>query len=209
MTVTVNGQHLKQAPYGKNTCSKEVAVSILDIIFFIALAAGIVLGLLRGLLKQIFALVGVVLIAIGTSYASPIASKMLQNIIESETTRSIVAVIATFIVLSIVYAVVTTVISHVINKTPVLGRLNRILGAAFAVIVVYLVFGFVTALVVETSSDFLAALKGIFDKSWVVTNIYGGAESPERNFFGHWLLRVLVEKIQSLAPEETALLFCA
>lgn len=179
-------------------------MTVLDYIYLIALGAGIILGLWRGLVKQIFVLAGVVVIAVGTSYLSPLPTKWLQNAISSDTTRSIVGVAITFVVLTIVYSVVTTLISRLINKTPGLGKANRILGAVFAFAVVYLAFGFVTALVVQTSPDVMPSLKTVFGKSWIVSNIYGGAESPERNFFGNWLLKTLIEKIQSLAPDLAA-----
>ena len=176
---------------------------MLDIIFLVAIVAGVLLGVLRGFVKQIFVLAGVLVVSVGTSYLSPVVARWLENSIQSDTVRSLVAMGATFILVSILYAVVTAIISHVISKTPGLGMINRILGAVFAVVVVYLSFGFVTAVVVETPQDMLPSLKSFFGNSWVVNNIYGGAESPERNFFGHWLVQVLIEKIQALAPDLT------
>lgn len=176
-------------------------MTVLDYIYLIALGGGIVLGLWRGLVKQIFVLAGVFVIAVGTSYISPLPARWLENAISSDATRNIVAVALTFVVLTIVYSVVTALISRLINKTPGLGKANRILGAVFAVAVVYLGFGFITALVVQTSEEFLPSLKTVFGNSWIVNTIYGGAESPERNFFGNWLLKVLIDKITSLAPD--------
>lgn len=178
-------------------------MTTLDYIYLILLACGILLGLWRGLVKQIFSLLGVFVVAIGTAYISPLPAKWLEGAIESDATRNIVALVITLVVLSIVYGVVTGLICKFINKTPGLGKLNRILGMVFAVAVVYLGFGFITALVVQTAEDFLPTLKGVFNDSWIVNNIYGGTESPERNFFGNWLLKTMLEKIQSLAPTLT------
>ena len=174
---------------------------MLDIIFLVAIVAGVLLGVLRGFVKQIFVLAGVLVVSVGTSYLSPVVARWLENSIQSDTVRSLVAMILTFVLVAVVYAVVTAIISRIVNKTPVLGKVNRILGAVFAVVVVYLSFGFVTAVVMETPQDMLPSLKKFFGNSWVVKNIYGGAESPQRNFFGHWLIQVVIEKIQSIAPD--------
>ena len=174
---------------------------ILDYIYLIALGAGILLGFWKGFIKQIFALAGVLIITVGTTYISPLPAHWLEGVITSDTTRNIVAMALTFVVLAIGYGIVTRLISRLVNKTPGLGKVNRILGAVFAVAVVYLSFGFVTALVVETSQEFLPSVKKIFEESWIVNVVYGGTASPGRNFFGHWLFRVLVEKISSLAPD--------
>ena len=173
---------------------------LLDYIYLIALGVGIFLGLWRGFIKQIFALGGVLVIAVGTTYLAPVTAKVL-GVIQTDVTRNIVAMVVTLLVLSMVYGVITRLISRLVNKTPVLGKVNRILGAVFAVAVVYLGFGFVTALIVETSQEFLPSVKAIFEQSWIVRVVYGGAANPQRNFFGHWLLRVMVEKIASLAPD--------
>ena len=173
---------------------------VLDIIYAAAIVIAMLVGFWRGLVKQIFVLAGVVIIAIGTSYLSPVVAGWLSGAIESDATCTIVAILITLVVLSVVYAIITSFISRLINKTPGLGKVNRILGAVFAFAVVYLGFGFITAVVMETSPDVLPSIKTFFGDSWVVNNIYGGAENPERNFFGDWLLRTLLEKIQSLVP---------
>ncbi len=179
-------------------------MTLLDFIFLGALALGLVLGIWKGFIKQVFALAGVFVVAIGTTYLAPYPNNWLASVIESEATRSIVAIAITFVVLAIVYGVITGFIGKLVNKIPILGWLNRLLGAVFSVAVVYLIFSVIVSLFVGTSDEFLAGLKGLlqesFDTSWIVNNIYGGKANPERNFFGNWLLQEISEKISSLLP---------
>lgn len=179
-------------------------MTVLDYIFLGCTAVGLILGIWKGFLKQVLAIVGVVVVAIGTTYLAPLPEKWLQGVIETDGTRTIVALAATFVVLSIIYAIISRIISKIVNKIPILGWLNRILGAVFSVAVVYMVFSIVVSLILgNTDETFLPKIKELlaepFKESWIVQNIYGGTEHPEKNFFGNWLMNVLLEKIQSLA----------
>lgn len=183
-------------------------MTILDFVFLGALALGLILGICRGLIGQVFALVGVFVIAIGTSYLSPLVDGLLSSVIEADGVRSIVAIIATFVVLAIVYGIITKLVGKLVNKIPILGWLNRLLGAIFAVVVVYLVFSVIVSLMLGTADDFLKGTKGLllehFENSWIVNNIYGGRENPNANFFGNWLLKILQERISTLIPTPAA-----
>lgn len=180
-------------------------MTLLDYIFLGAIAIGLFLGIWKGFIKQIFALAGVFVIAIGTTYLAPYPNAWLTPVIESETTCTIVAIGITFVVLAVVYGVITGLIGKLVNKIPILGWLNRLLGALFSIAVVYIIFSVLVTLIIGTSDEFLAGLKGLlkepFESSWIVNNIYGGTANPEKNFFGNWLLQVISEKISALLPQ--------
>lgn len=171
---------------------------ILDYIILGSLALGLFLGLWKGFLKQIFAIVGIFLIGLLTSVLSPYPDKWLHGVIKSDSTRHMVAVIATFVVLAVIYGIVTKLLSKVVNKIPILGWLNRLLGAIFSVAVVYMVYAVIVAIVLRANAGFMVKLQGHFVKSWMVNHIYGGAEHVGRNFFGNWLVDLFVKKITSL-----------
>ncbi len=180
-------------------------MTILDYLWLILLAAGLIFGAVRGFLKIIFALVGVVVVAVATSYLSPYVDKWLSSVISTSGTRAIIAMVATFFALSVVYGLITKIISKLVNRISVLGWINRLLGAFCGAATVYIVFSLITSLVFGTSSGLLTKfaelLQQPFEESWIITNIYGGAENPEKNFFGHWLLENFLKLVQQYVPE--------
>lgn len=175
---------------------------IIDYIFLASLALGLFLGLWKGFLKQVFAIVGVFVIGLLTSVVSPYPDKWLHNAIKSDGTRHLVAVLITFVVLTIIYAIVTKLISKAVNKIPILGWLNRLLGAIFSVVVVYMVYAVLIAIVLRANSGLMVKLQGHFAKSWIVNHIYGGTAHTGRNFFGNWLVDLFVKKISALLPKK-------
>lgn len=172
---------------------------ILDYVILGCLVLGLILGTWKGFIGQIFAIAGIFLVGLGTSLLSPYPDKWLAGVIASDTIRHLVAIVITFVVLGIVYALLTKLLSKLVNKIPVLGWLNRLLGAIFSVVVVYMVFGVVVAIVLRATKGFIADMQTHFLNSWFVNNIYGGLDF-DKNFFGNWLVNLFVEKISSLLP---------
>lgn len=172
---------------------------ILDYIILGCLVLGLVIGFWKGFIGQIFAIAGIFLVGLGTSLLSPYPDKWLAGLIKSDTVRHLVAIIVTLVVLGIIYAILSKFISKLVNKIPVLGWLNRLLGAIFSVAVVYMVFGVVVAIVMRATQGAIANLQSHFIKSWFVNKIYGGLDF-DKNFFGNWLVNLFVEKISSLLP---------
>ena len=170
---------------------------ILDYVIIVFLVGSIIIGFVKGLFKQIFALLGIVLIGIGTSALSPYPNKWLAGVIESDLWRGIVAMLITFAVLSLIYGLVTKLISKGINKIPVIGWLNRLLGAVFAIGVAYLALAVVIALVLNIPFGFMDKVQDHFAKSWFVNHVYGGLESG-KNFFGNWLVKLFMNQIGKL-----------
>lgn len=180
-------------------------MTFLDYLWLILFAAGLIFGAVRGFLKIVFALVGVIVVAVATSYLSPYADKWLSSLITTDGTRALVSMIATFLVLSVLYGLITKLISKLVNKITVLGWINRLLGAFCGAATVYVVFSLIASLVFGTSDGLFnklaELLKQPFEESWIITNIYGGAENPEKNFFGHWLLENFLKLVQQYVPE--------
>jgi len=173
---------------------------VLDYVILGCLALGLILGTWKGFLGQIFAIAGIFLVGLGTSVLSPYPDKWLAGVISSDTIRHLVSILVTFAVLAIVYAILTKLLSKLVNKIPILGWLNRLLGALFSVAVVYMVFGVIVAIVLRATQGFVADLQPHFVNSWFVNHIYGGLENPDRNFFGNWLVNLFVEKVSALMP---------
>lgn len=171
---------------------------VLDYVILGSLAVALVLGLWKGFLKQVFAIVGVFVIGLCTSLLSPYPDKWLASLIEKDVTRHVVAIVGTFVVLTGIYILITTLISKAVNKIHVLGWLNRLLGAVFAVGVVYMVYAVVVAIVLKTPPKIFGKLQGHFLESWSVQHIYGGTEHTGRNFFGNWLVDLFINKIHAL-----------
>lgn len=170
---------------------------ILDYVILVALLLGIFLGFKKGLFKQIFALLGIVVISMGTSALSPYPNKWLSGVMPSDFWRGIVSMVITFIVLSVIYGIITKLISKLINKIPVIGWLNRLLGALFSIAVVYMIFAVIIALALNIPFGFMEKVQDHFARSWIVRHIYGGLESG-KNFFGNWLVKLFMKQIGKL-----------
>ena len=86
--------------------------------------------------------------------------------------------------------------------------INRVVGAALGLLIVYLVFAIVVAFVVGPLGGLVPfvtdSLKPEVEASWIRNHIY----TDEGNFFGNWIIGTMAEKImeiiQGQQPEETA-----
>lgn len=172
---------------------------ILDYVIIASFVIGLVLGLWKGFFRQVFAIAGIFIIGMCTSLLSPYPDKWLAGVISSDTWRHLIAIIATFAVLSAIYGIIIKLLSKVINKIPIIGWLNRLLGAVVSVAVVYLIFAVLVAIVVKVTGGFLTKLQPHFLKSWFVRHLYGGTDTS-KNFFGNWLFNMFTNKIASLLP---------
>ena len=173
---------------------------IADYVIIGAFIVGLVLGLWKGLFKQVFALAGIFVIGLGTSMLSPYPASWLASVIESDTIRNIVALVVTAAVISAVYGLVVKLLSKIINKIPILGWLNRLLGAVFSIAVVYLILAVLVAIVLQGEEESMfVSLRPYLEDSWFVEKLYGGADAS-KNFFGNWLVNMFWEKIGDLIP---------
>lgn len=180
-------------------------MTLIDWLILAGFVAALVVGIIRGFLKQIFGFIGVLVIPIGATYLAPLPNRWLEGAITDSGTRYIVSLLATLVVLILVYWLITSLISKLISKLPILGWLNRILGAVLAVGITYVIISLLVSIVLgNESSTFLSFLKNLlyepFSQSKIITVVYGGAENPERNFFGTWLIKMLLEKLGAVLP---------
>ena len=181
-------------------------MNFLDYVILAILAVSMVVGFLKGLLKQLLTVGGIIVVALLTAVVSPWVQSWFVDVIESEGTRSAVAMFATVILLAVAYGFVAWLISKLLKKIHLIKVLDKVLGGAMGIVVVYLVFAVVFALFTQTSEDFLPTLKGwlgeSIETSWFGQNIYNG----DANFFGNWVINGIAEKlIQSFQPAEALL----
>ena len=170
---------------------------ILDYVILACLAVGLILGLWKGLFRQVFAIAGIFIIGLLTSVLSPYPDKWFAGVIKSNMVRHIVAIVLTLAVVAAIYGVIIRFLSKLINKIPIIGWLNRILGAVFSIAAVYMIFAVLIAIVLRVTGGFIVKWQPHFLKSWFVRHVYGGTDTG-KNFFGNWLVNMFVNKIHAL-----------
>ena len=170
---------------------------ILDYVILVGLVLGVVTGLWKGFFKQVLAILGIFVIGALTSVLSPYPDNWLSGVMENEGTRHIVAVIITFVIVAVVYGIVSRFLSKLVNRIPIIGWFNRLLGAIFSVATVYMIFAVLVAIVMGATEGFLADWQEHFLQSWFVNNVYGGLDTS-KNFFGTWLVNMFMDKINAL-----------
>ncbi len=149
-------------------------MQVLDYIIVGFTLFSLILGIIRGFLRPLFDLAGIfVVIYAGGSFA-PVLQPLLGKLITDAGTCSVVAMIASMVLVFLVYLLITKLILLIFKKGA-LGAINRIVGAVFGVIIVYLVVSVLTAFMYNESKMFAglqSALKPIFDQSWIVKNMF-------------------------------------
>lgn len=173
----------------------------MKVIDFIVLGLAVffmIRGLLKGFLGQLFGVIGTALVAIATANLYQFPAKWMSNLIVDENTRLAVALIATGAVLFLVYKLITMLIVKLVTKNKGLGALNRVIGMVLGVAIVYVFTAIVVSLLFNTDDTFLVVIKKtikpIFEGSWTATKLYSN------NFFGDWIVQMIVEKFQSALP---------
>ena len=173
-------------------------MKVIDFIVLGLAAFFMVRGLLKGFLGQLFGVIGVTVVSIVTANVSQYPAKWMENLIVDENTRMAVALIATAVVVFLLYKLITMLIVKLVTKNKGLGFLNRLIGMLLGVGIVYMATAVLVSLLFNTADTFLplvkSLLKGVFEESWIVTNVY------KNNFFGDWVIKMLVEKIQYILP---------
>ncbi len=174
-------------------------MNAIDIIFLIAMAVCVIAGFFKGIIRQVLTLVGIVVVASLTATVAPHVQKWLGGVVENENTRKVIAMIAAALLLAVAYGLVALILTKILRKLKVIGVLDRILGGILGFAEVYLLFAVLFALFNDTADGFLPLLKKAvgqsFRESWVGAHIYAN------NFFGHWIIVDIAQKIlDSLAP---------
>lgn len=174
---------------------------MIDIIFIAALVVGLVLGLIKGFLKPLLSAIGLIIIAFGSSALTPVVQGWLMGVDMDDSLRPMFALIATIIGLSVVWMLVSLIIRKIITARRGVGFLNRVIGAAIGVIIVYLSFAVVIAFIVNLGGlvPFVRDMLGPeVEKSWIRANIY----SDSANFFGNWIVQDMARRILDIMQQQ-------
>ena len=174
-------------------------MNVLDFVILAILAISMIVGLFKGLLKQLLTVVGIIVVAMLTATVAPFVQSWFVNIIPNEGTRAAVAMFASLILLAVAYGVLAWLLGKLLKKIKIFKVLDKILGGAMGIAVVYLVFSVIFAVILDTNENFLPSIKNsvgdAFQNGWFGTHIYA------KNPFGTWIIRDIAEKlIQSLQP---------
>ena len=174
-------------------------MNVLDFIILAILALSMVIGFFKGLIKQLLTVVGIVVVAMLTAIVAPYVQNWFASTEMAEGTRSAVAMFATVILLAVVYSILAMLVSRLLKRFHLIKMLDRLLGGAMGIVVVYLVFAVIFALILNTSAEFLPKLKSWLGESF--GNGFFGTKIYKNNFFGDWVINDIAEKlIKSFKP---------
>lgn len=184
-------------------------MNVFDWIFIAALVLGFVLGLIKGFLKPLFSAIGFVVIAFGSSALAPTVQGWLMNVEMGEDFRPLLAIILSIVGITIVWVLVSLILRKIITKQKGMSALNRVIGAALGILIVYLVFAVIIAFITGLLGGFIPDIKEKIgpeiEASWIRKNIY----TNEANFFGNWIIEKMAERImeimQGAQPEAESL----
>ncbi len=155
-------------------------------------------GIRKGAVKQVLGIAGIFVITIGARYLAPLMQEWLISLLDSAELASSISFIVAMIAIGIVYGILCGIASKIINNIPLVGKLNKILGAIAGVAGIY----FVAAVIIKVLQFIGASGEkplAFLEESWVVNNVYSN------NFFGDWIMEELMKGIEKVTPT-TALL---
>lgn len=163
-----------------------------------------VIGLIKGFVKQILAIGLVFVVPVFGSVLTPYLQQweFISNLITDVNTKGIVCMVFSYVIITIAYILLSNLISKIVNKTKVVGKVNRLLGGFIGILVVYLVMSVVCVIVMGV--DDYVMFKGLneslaetFNNSWIYTNIFAG----DKNFFGNWVMKSVIDTILEALPQ--------
>lgn len=170
-------------------------MNVFDWIFIGALGLGFVLGLIKGFLKPLLSAIGFIVVAFGSSLLAPTIQGWMMGISMNDDLRPLLAIVLAFVGLSVIWLLVSFVLRKIITSRKGVGAINRVIGAALGLVIVYLVFAVIVAFIVGPLGGLMPF---ITDKlgpevqaSWIRTHIY----TDEGNFFGNWIIGSMAERI--------------
>lgn len=172
-------------------------MNVFDWIFIATLVLGLVLGLIKGFLKPLFSAIGFVVIAFGSSALAPTVQGWLMNVEMGENFRPLLAIVISIVGLTIVWVLISLVLRKIITKRKGMSVLNRVIGAALGILIVYLVFAVLTAFIVTLGGltpNITEKLGPEIEASWIRQNIY----TDKGNFFGNWIIQKMAERIMEI-----------
>ena len=144
----------------------------------------------------------IVAVAVGTSYLFKFPMQWLSGVIPDEKILSIVCIVITAIVLAIIYGVIAHFVKKPFKHFKLLKAVDKILGAALSVAVVYALVAIFVEALTRTDIEFMAKLQELLapqtENSWIINNVYAN------NFFGKWIFDVISNGIAQIAPAGVA-----
>lgn len=174
-------------------------MQIIDYVILGIAVIGLIVGLIRGFISQLLALLGIVAVAVGTSYLFKFPMQWLSGVIPDEKILSIVCIVITAIVLAIIYGVIAHFVKKPFKHFKLLKAVDKILGAALSVAVVYALVAIFVEALTRTDIEFMAKLQELLapqtENSWIINNVYAN------NFFGKWIFDVISNGIAQIAPQ--------
>lgn len=174
-------------------------MQIIDYVILGIAVIGLIVGLIRGFISQLLALLGIVAVAVGTSYLFKFPMQWLSGVISDEKILSIVCIVITAIVLAIVYGVIAHFVKKPFKHFKLLKAVDKILGAALSVAVVYALVAIFVEALTRTDIEFMAKVNEWLapqtENSWIINNVYAN------NFFGKWIFDVISNGIAQIAPQ--------
>ena len=180
---------------------------ILDYIIIAVALVSFVLGLVKGFLTPVVNLAGFFVVLYAGGAFSSTLYPLISQVIPDENTCSIASAIASMLLVWFAYFLISRLIVKVITKSKVLGAVNRLIGGALGVVMVYLVVSIVTAFMQNENTLFASIREQYgeaFNQSWVVQNIY------KTNPIGEGLVNSAFQKLielleNALIPQAYAL----
>lgn len=144
-------------------------MNTLDIILIICLSAALIEGLVRGFTEQIIALVSIIAGTWAAFKFSQLVCSMLQPYLQiSEKVLYVIVFVLMIVVVILLLRLLGKVIKASI-KFVMLGWLDRLLGALFALIKVSLIIGIVIILFNTINSSFHIVSESVMENSVIYT----------------------------------------
>ncbi len=167
-----------------------MSLAIIDYIFFGAVIIALIVGLMKGFLSRLVSLGGLILGVIVAGQFSAVVSGWLASLIEMESSRNLVAYIVCILVTFIVVAIIGKSLKKIIRSVKLFNSIDKLLGAALSVGIVYVIFGFIFAIInMETEvmmlQYILASLETLAPSTSLAASVYG------ENAIGNWLASML------------------
>lgn len=167
-----------------------MSLAIIDYVFFAAVMIALIVGLVKGFLSRLITLGGLILGIIVAGQFSTMVSGWMVSLIETESTRNLVAYIVCILVVFIIVSIIGKALKKLVTSVKLLKSLDRLLGAALSVGIVYVVFAFIFAVVsIETETVLLQyifdALETLAPSTSMAASVYG------ENAVGNWLVAML------------------
>ncbi len=173
-------------------------MNVFDWIFVAALVFGFVLGLIKGFLKPLLSAIGFIVVAFGASLLAPTVQGWMMGIEMNESLRPLLAIVLSFIALAIIWILISFVLRKIFTRRKGMGIVNRVIGAALGLVIVYLVFAVIVAFIVGPLGGLMPFITDKLgpevEASWLRTHIY----TDKGNFFGNWIVGEMARKIMEI-----------